>query len=181
MGPFTVSVDQEHHSGPHPRGQCAFRVRVQFPWMRNPDCSLKVEVTAEEPLLAGEVERPLIHEFAGESLDAAMPCYHLEEVAAEKLRALLQSRQHLDERGWLRNRPRDLFDLDHLWRQRHYHVDWPAVASLLPAKAEAYDVQYNGAESFLDEQVLAGISRDWRASSPTSWWTCVRSRNVASR
>lgn len=130
--------------------------------MRNPDCSLKVEVTAEEPLLAGEVERPLIHEFAGESLDAAMPCYHLEEVAAEKLRALLQSRQHLDERGWLRNRPRDLFDLDHLWRQRHYHVDWPAVASLLPAKAEAYDVQYNGAESFLDEQVLAGISRDWR-------------------
>nr|ART39121.1 H347 [uncultured bacterium] len=163
MGPFAIGVEEEHHREPHPRGQCAFRVRVQFPWMRNPDCSLKVEVSAEEPLLAGSVNRALIHEFPGEALVAEMSCYRLEEIAAEKLRALLQSRRHLDEQGWLRNRPRDLFDLNYLWHQADYRVDWAAVAALLPAKAEAYEVHYDGPESFLDEQVLAGIEGDWQA------------------
>lgn len=66
------------------------------------------KVTAGEPLLAGAVERQLIHDFPGEALEAVLPAYRLEEVASEKLRALLQSRQHLRDRGWLRNRPRDL-------------------------------------------------------------------------
>ena len=162
MGPFAIGVTEERHRGPHPRGQCAFRVRVQFPWIRNPDCSLKVEVSAEEPLLAGSVDRALIHEFPGEALVAEIPCYRPEEIAVEKLRALLQSRQHLSERGWLRNRPRDLFDLNYLWQQKDYRVDWAVVADLLPAKAKAYDVHYEGAESFLDEQVLAGIQGDWQ-------------------
>lgn len=163
MGPFAAVVEEEHHRGPHPRGQCVFRVRVQFPWMRTPACSLKVEVSAEEPLVSGVIARPLIHEFPGETLTADIPCYRLEEIAAEKLRALLQSRQHLDERGWLRNRPRDLFDLDHLWRQRDLPVDWRSVGEILPAKAAAYGLDYSGVESFLDEQVLAGIERDWQA------------------
>ena len=163
MGPFVIEVEEEHHREPHPRGQYAFRVRVRFPWMRNPDCSLKVEVSAEEPLLAGSVNRALIHEFRGETLVAEMSCYRLEEIVAEKLRGLLQSRQHLDEHGWLRNRPRDLFDLNHLWHEGEYRVDWRVVRDLLPTKAEAYDVHYDGPESFLDEQVLAGIERDWQA------------------
>src|SRR5690606_37226208 len=53
QGPFAIVVGEERHRDPHPRGQCSFRVRVQFPWMRTPNCSLKVEVTAQEPLLAG--------------------------------------------------------------------------------------------------------------------------------
>ena len=163
IGPFVVLVVEERHRESHPRGQCVFRVRVQFPWMRSPDCSLKVEVAAEEPLLAGSVERRLIHEFAEESLETTLPVYRLEEIAAEKLRALLQSRQHLRDRGWLRNRPRDLFDLRHLWEQRDFAVDWRVVGEVLPAKAKAYDVSYDGPEDFLDEQVLDGIRRDWQA------------------
>jgi len=160
-GPFAVIVTEEAHRDPHPRGQCVFRVQVQFPWMRTPSCRVKVEVTAGEPLLADAVERRLIHDFPGEALEAVLPAYRLEEVASEKLRALLQSRQHLRDRGWLRNRPRDLYDLRHLWERRDFEVDWQLVAELLPGKAEASGVTYTSAEDFLDKDVLAGIQRDW--------------------
>ena len=36
FGPFQVLVAEERHREPHPRGQCVFRVRVQFPWMGTP-------------------------------------------------------------------------------------------------------------------------------------------------
>lgn len=163
FGPFEVSVAEEHQREPHPRGQCMFRVRVQYPWMRTPDCALKVEISAEEPLRAGSVERRLLHEFEGESLEVTMAVYRLEEIAAEKLRTFIQSRQHLRKRGWLRNRPRDLYDLCYLQRQSNSQVDWRTVGRILPGKADAYGITYAGKEDFLDEQVLAGIKRDWHA------------------
>ncbi len=163
FGPFEAAVVEERHREPHPRGQCVFRVRVQFPWMRAPGCSLKVEVSAQEPLLAGSIERRLVHEFEGELLDVALPVYRLEEIVAEKLRAFLQSRQHLRDRGWLRNRPRDLYDLWHLRQQSAFPVNWREVGGLLPGKAEAYGLTYKGPADFLDEQVLSGIQRDWQA------------------
>ncbi|MDP3064592.1 MAG: nucleotidyl transferase AbiEii/AbiGii toxin family protein [Chloroflexota bacterium] len=163
FGPFEAVVVEERHREPHPRGQCVFRVRVQFPWMHAPECSLKVEVSAQEPLLAGSIERRLVHEFEGEALDVALTVYRLEEISAEKLRAFLQSRQHLRDRGWLRNRPRDLYDLGYLRQQSEFSVDWREVRRLLPGKAEAYGLPYKGSADFLDEQVLVGIQRDWHA------------------
>ena len=163
MGPFVVVAEEERHRDPHPRGQCVFRVRVQFPWMGVPQCSLKVEVSVEEPLVGGSVDRPLIHDFPEEALTATLACYGLEEIAAEKLRALLQSRQHLEERGWLRNRPRDLYDLHHLWLENEQPLDWARVGELLPAKVDVYDLAYEGRGSFLDDEVLSGIERDWQA------------------
>lgn len=115
------------------------------------------------PQLAGSVERRLIHEFDGEPLDVAMSVYRLEEIAAEKLRAFLQSRQHLQDRGWLRNRPRDLYDLWHLREKSALPVDWGEVGRLLPGKVKAYGLSYVGSQDFLDEQVLQGIQRDWQA------------------
>ena len=128
--------------------------------MRGLECSLKVEVSMQEPLLADPIQRPLIHELPGESLEATMATYRLEEIAAEKLRAFLQSRQHLRDRAWLKNRPRDLYDLWHLQQQSELPLDWQEVGRLLPDKAQAYGLSYRGPEDFLDEQVLVGIQRD---------------------
>jgi predicted nucleotidyltransferase component of viral defense system len=163
FGPFAVLVAEERQRGPHPRGQCAFRVRVQFPWMRHAECSLKVEVTADEPLLIPPIDRPIAHDYAGESLSATIPCYSLEEIAAEKLRAFLQARQHLRDRGWLRNRPRDLYDLWHLRHLDAPSLAWHEVARILPAKAAAYGLSFGGPEDFRDSRVLEGIKRDWEA------------------
>ena len=163
FGPFESTVAEERHRGLHPRGQCAYRVRLRFPWMRGPECSLKVEVSAQEPLLAGSAERTLIHEYPGESVNAVLPVYRLEEIAAEKLRALLQSRQHLRDRGWLSSRPRDVYDLWYLRRQSSLPVDWEEVGQLLPRKAQAYGIACTGPQDFLDERVLQGVKRDWQA------------------
>lgn len=163
FGPFEVTVAAERHRDAHPRGQSVFRVRVRFPWMRDGGCSLKVEVSAQEPLLAGSVERDLIHGFPGETMKASIGAYRLEEIAAEKLRAFLQSRQHLRERGWLRNRPRDLYDLWYLWHQNDTAIDWQKVGQLLSPKAEAYGLTFTAPADFLDDQVVEGIRRDWDA------------------
>lgn len=158
FGPIEVSVAEELHRAPHPRAQCVFRVRVRFPWMRGLDCSLKVEISTQEPLLADSVERPLIHELPDETLDVAIAAYHLEEIAAEKLRAFLQSRDH----GWPRNRPRDLYDLWYLYHQQSESVNWRSVKDLLEGKAAAYGIAFAGPEDLSDERVLAGIQRDWQ-------------------
>ncbi|MDO8472302.1 MAG: nucleotidyl transferase AbiEii/AbiGii toxin family protein [Dehalococcoidia bacterium] len=166
-GPFEVEVAPQLHRDPHPRGQLVFRVRVQFPWMGSPTCSLKIEIAVEEPLLNKPEQRRLIHEYTGEALDVSLLAYSLEEIAAEKLRAFLQARQHLRDRGWLRNRPRDLFDLWYLHQQRDRMIDWHYVGRLLPEKAGAYGLSYIGLDDFLDGEVLDGIRKDWRGQLPS--------------
>lgn len=162
-GPFEVSLAEEQHRVPHPRGQCVFRVHVRFPWMRGVNCSLKVEISMREPLLADSVDRPLIHAFPDETLDVAIAAYRLEEIAAEKLRAFLQSREHLRVHGWLRSRPRDLYDLWYLYHQHIEPVNWRSVKDLLERKAMAYRILFAGPEDLFDARVLEGIQRDWQS------------------
>ncbi|MDO8671743.1 MAG: nucleotidyl transferase AbiEii/AbiGii toxin family protein [Dehalococcoidia bacterium] len=122
--------------------------------------------TAGKPQYVLEKDYALSYLLAG---IAAVPAlreglvFKLEEVATEKLRAFLQSRQHLQERGWLRNRPRDLYDLWRLWQQNHLTIDWLEVGRLLAPKAAAYGLEFSGPADFLDDRVLQGIRRDWQA------------------
>ena len=162
-GPFAATVAVERHRTPHPRGQLAFRVRARFPWMREPDCSLKVEVALGEPLLAAPAVRALIHEFPGETLAVTLAVYALEEIAAEKLRAFLQARQHRRERGWARSRPRDLYDLWYLRARASMPIAWERVGALLSAKAAAYGLGYSDEADFLDAALLETLHRDWHA------------------
>lgn len=74
-------------------------MRVQFPEQRQPLCRLKVEITVDEPILSPVEIHPVLHGFA-EEMNASVPVYSLPEITAEKLRALLQSKARLHERGW---------------------------------------------------------------------------------
>lgn len=163
FGPFQMNIRSKPERDVHPRGQCAFDLHVQFPWMPSPQLKLKIEITANEPILHAIAERMLIHEFDEEKFAPSLSCYSLEEVAAEKLRALLQSRKHLVEKGWVNNRPRDVYDLAYLREQSEYKIDWVEVASLLEPKAAAYSIGFGGPDDFLDEEVWRGIERDWKA------------------
>jgi hypothetical protein len=129
--------------------------------MPPPLVRLKIEITSNEPILHPVANRPLIHEFDAEIIGGSMPCYSLEEIASEKLRALLQSRKHLADKGWVANRPRDVYDLAHLHRQSTYAIEWNDVARLLKPKAAAYAIEFDAPADFLDEEVWLGIERDW--------------------
>jgi hypothetical protein len=98
-GPFQVGLEPLLLKLPHPGDQKAYLVRVQFPEQRQPLCRLKVEITVDEPILTPVEIRPVLHGFA-EEIDARIPVYSLTEITAEKLRALLQSKARLQERGW---------------------------------------------------------------------------------
>jgi predicted nucleotidyltransferase component of viral defense system len=109
-GPFEIQLKRYPERGPHPTGQEAFNVNVKFPWHRSPLCTIKVEVTHDEPVILAPEYKPILHGY-DETLDCLVACYHIEEIIAEKLRALLQTHRKLVTRGWNRPRARDYYDL----------------------------------------------------------------------
>ena len=117
-GPFQVALEPLILKQPHPGDQEAYLVRVQFPEQRQPLCRLKVEITVDEPILLPTENRTVLHGFA-EDFEAHIPVYSLAEITAEKLRALLQSKARLQERGWGASRVcRDYYDLWNLLQVR---------------------------------------------------------------
>ena len=162
QGPFAMEAARNRESEPHPGGQEAFTALVQFPWQRRPLCSVKIEVTVDEPLLAEPVVRPLIHGY-GEDLAVDLRCYALEEIAAEKLRTLLQVRRRLERGDWIRDCARDYYDLWSLSDPERCGTDFHVVSSILPDKCAVRDVAFSAVEDFFAEGIVAQARRQWQA------------------
>ena len=158
-GPFQVSHEPLLLKQPHPDGQKAYLVRVQFPEQRQVLCRLKVEITIDEPIFTPVENRRILHGFA-EKMDVQIPVYSLQEITTEKLRALLQSKERLHERGWGASRVcRDYYDLWNLLR-----VPGVKSADLLPLLAKKCDVRrvtYTSPNDFFTEDLLAVASEEW--------------------
>lgn len=97
---------------PHPEAQEAFVIHARLPWQRDFNTSVKVEVTTRELVILPPQELPILHEY-NEELNGTVLVYRVEEIIAEKIRAILQFAKKLHERGWGRSRVRDYYDL---WR-----------------------------------------------------------------
>jgi hypothetical protein len=163
QGSFSVSVSRYPTRDPHPGGQEAFRLHVRFPWQSRALCSLKLEITTDEPVLVEPLRLPLSHGY-DEKLECTLCCNALDEVVAEKLRALLQTRARLSERGWARPRSRDYYDLWQLLSARQGVVSIEDAARLLPAKCVVRDVGFAAPQDFFDNSVLQRARLDWRES-----------------
>jgi hypothetical protein len=158
-GPFQVALEPLLLKQPHPGDQNAYLVRVQFPEQRQPLCRLKVEITVDEPILTPVEIRPVLHGFA-EDMDAKIPVYSLLEISAEKLRALLQSKARLHERGWGASRVcRDYFDLWNLLQIPD--LKSPDLIPLLNQKCVVRDVAYKSPNDFVSEDLLSVASNEW--------------------
>ncbi len=158
-GPFEVSYEPLLLKQPHPDDQKAYLVRVQFPEQRQPLCRLKVEITVDEPIFTPVETRTLLHEFT-EKMDAPIPVYSLTEIAAEKLRALLQSRQRLAERGWGASRVcRDYYDLWNLLQIPG--VKTPDLLPMLTKKCVVRGVSYTSPEDFVSEDLFIVAKEEW--------------------
>ena len=161
-GPFGVVVDRVVHRDPHPRDQESFAFRVQYPWQRRPLCLVKLEVTVDEPMLLPTPARPVIHGY-GEELTGAVRAYSLEEIVAEKLRALLQNEARRSERGWVRPRCRDLYDLWRILRNPPAALDHAAIRRILPAKCGVRNVRFGSAADFFPAALLDVVRTGWDA------------------
>lgn len=179
QGAFTVGTTRYPARDTHPDGQEAYRIQVRFPWHRMALCSVKVEITTDEPVLGGTTRLPLVHGY-GESLACSLRCYTLEEVVAEKLRALLQTGAHLAARGWAPPRSRDYFDLWQILCVREGRVDAGEVASMLAPKCVVRGVTFECPDDFFAATVLERARIDWRAGlrrvvpDPPDFDDCIR-------
>jgi len=158
-GPFHVQGELLMLPEPHPGGQEAFVVRVQFPAQREPLCRLKVEITADEQVLLPPERRSLLHRFP-DAVEGAHWCYPLEEIAAEKLRALLQSRERLRARGWGASRVcRDYYDLWRILSGEGLRKD--LLPSLVAQKCAHRDITFETPQDFFATMLLEAAKAEW--------------------
>jgi len=120
VGADFLERDPGSHANTH-----TFYIGLRGPIPRADPDKLKVDITIRE-LVCQQIEhRPLLREYAEyEDFEGAeVPVYRIEEIAAEKLMALVDR---------ARNEPRDLYDLWYLCINKGIH--WPELADCLARK-----------------------------------------------
>ena len=159
-GQFIVAVERVVHRDAHPGGQEDFVFRVQFPWQRQPLCTVKVEVTADEPVLLPTISRPILHGY-GEDLPGEVRAYAIEEIVAEKLRSILQSEARRVARAWVRPRCRDYYDLWRVLGTYGEALDRDAVRRILPEKCAVRGVSFSTVDDFFAPGLVALVADSW--------------------
>ncbi len=158
--PVQIACERYLEREPHPGGQEAFRIRARFPWQGRLQTSIMIEITVDETVLWPPGRRRIVHEY-GEPLGAELQVYSLEEIVAEKLRALLQQAEMLERRGWSRSRARDYYDLWRVLSEYGGRMNLEGFDSLLREKCSARAVSFAGPDDFFHDAMLAYIEETW--------------------
>ena len=158
--PVEIECERYIEKDPHPGGQEAFTVRARFPWHRRPQTRVMIEITFDEKVIRPAPVRKVLHDY-GESLDAGVKVYSLEEIVAEKLRAILQHAEKIAERGWSRSRARDYYDIWRILRKYQTEMDLSGFASFLREKCTVRNVGFTDVGDFFSEQMLSYVEKTW--------------------
>ena len=151
---------------PHPENQDAFDVLIQLPWHTRKEnfTRLKLEMSREETLLWIPEKRAILHPY-GETIEVQSLVYAPEEIAAEKLRAILQQEQRRKEK-WIRPRAKDFYDL---WT---FLIDKPSLTieqktqflERLLLKCQAKGVEFTRFEDFFPPEIIDHARKNWKTS-----------------
>ena len=158
--PIKIACERYTEKDPHPGGQEAFTIHARLPWHRQLHTRVMIEITVDEKVLKPVQSRKVIHEY-GEPLEIQIQTYALEEIVAEKLRAILQHIGKLHERGWSRSRARDYYDLWRVMGTYRDQMDLSDFVSFLREKCTVRNVRFEGPESFFQEKMLAYVEKTW--------------------
>jgi predicted nucleotidyltransferase component of viral defense system len=158
--PATLTCERYTEKDPHPGGQEAFAIRAQLPWHRNPQTRVIIETAVDEKVLKPYAERTVLHEY-GEPLDARVRVYCLEEIVAEKLRAILQHIEKLESRGWSRSRARDYYDLWRIMGAYKTEMDLAGFVPFLREKCAVRQVGFASEADFFQQKMMAYVEKTW--------------------
>lgn len=158
--PVEITCERYTEKDPHPGGQEAFAIHAKFPWHREPHTRVMIEISVDEKVMRSTPWRTVIHGY-GEPLDARVQAYSLEEIMAEKLRAILQHVEKLEERGWSRSRARDYYDLWRIFNSYGDHLTLTGFAQFLHEKCVVREVSFRGAADFFQPTMLAYVEKTW--------------------
>lgn len=162
-GPFELQLKRFPEREPHPTGQEAFNINVKFPWHRSALCTIKIEITHDEPVILSPEYKPILHGY-DEELNCTVATYHIEEIIAEKLRALLQTHKRLITRGWNRPRARDYYDLWSVLKNYSSAVDNTRLVDMLNKKCQHRDVTYKTVDDFFTPELIKEAHQHWQAT-----------------
>lgn len=147
---------------PHPEGQKAFLIETRLPWHREFYTKIYAEISFQETILMKPQERKIIHGY-GEMVGGFFYVYPLEEIMAEKIRALLQFAKKLHERGWGRSRVRDYYDL---WRIMGSYSDMlklDIIPALVKQKCLHKGVPFDGIDDIFQENLILNLEKEWES------------------
>lgn len=171
--PVEIICERHVERDPHPGGQEAFDVRARFPWHQRPQVHVMVEIAVDERLLKPSIRRSVLHDY-GEPFEVQVPVYSLEEIVAEKLRAILQHARALERRGWVRSRARDYYDLWRILGTYHDQMGLSDFPSFLREKCALKDVAFSGPRKLLPGghalgrgEDVAAVARSAGSEAPT--------------
>lgn len=158
--PVEIVCERYTEREPHPGGQEAFTIRARLPWHRAPQTRVMVETAVDEKIFKPVQRLSLMHEY-GEPLEVQVLVYALEEIVAEKLRAILQHVEMLQERGWSRSRARDYYDLWRVFSVFQDQLNLADFSSFLHAKCAVRNVSFNGPDDFFEKTMLNYVKETW--------------------
>jgi len=158
--PVQVICKRYSEKKPHPYGQEAFEIRARFPWHKELLARVLVEITYKEKLLKPAVKKTLIHKY-GERLSTKIAVYSLEEIIAEKLRAILQNKRILEKRGWSRSRARDFYDLWRILKTYSRSLKLTGFKHFLELKCQMKGVSFKNSDDFFPDVVMREVEKTW--------------------
>lgn len=114
-------ISLEPHRSLSIQGKLSYRGPLKQPI---PYPSIKLDLTANEQVVLNPEKRKIFHEYSDCPAETfQILSYSYEEIFAEKLRALVE-----------RARPRDLYDVVHLYQERHRLTDMGKLLASLQGK-----------------------------------------------
>lgn len=145
---------------PHPEGQKAFVIHARLPWHRDFYTKVYAEISFQEIIVEEPIFSKIIHPY-GETLQGVVQTYPLEEIFAEKIRALLQFAKKLHERGWGRSRVRDYYDLWKILNTYGASLNMAAIPSILEKKCSHKGIMFHSFEDVFQEKLLLNVQKEW--------------------
>ncbi len=139
-------------------GEEAYRARVEYQGplgrLGGTQPRITVDATLYEKVVLPLAQRQLHHAFSDKDLcQAAIAVYPLEEMLAEKMRALLRRRY-----------ARDVYDLWFLFKHHAQDMNLKAARRALDEKCRHKGYTYSQADDFLSLAHRADLERTWTAS-----------------
>jgi predicted nucleotidyltransferase component of viral defense system len=127
------------------------RIYYQGPRRAPTPARIKLDLSASEKVVCHPILRPISHSYSDKlPAQAQVLCYSLEEVFAEKIRAM-------GERGF----PRDLYDIIFLFRNGPFRENADLVKSVLDSKCKSKRVPLPTFENIKNSQTWNELKTEW--------------------
>ena len=116
---------------------------------------IKIEIILYEEMIFEVTERPVSHPYSDKlALENAIPCYKIEEILSEKIRALIQ-------RSY--TAPRDYYDIWYL-SNSFPDLNWRVIVEAFYKKMKFKNIKFTGVDQLINPKSDKALKGAWKNS-----------------